>query len=101
MLNNKKTIFSGVAPSGNIHIGNYLGAIKQWVELQNIGEYQNIFLRRGRTRPHRPSRARKIALKKFWKFSSFYLALGLTRKSQLFVQSSVPEHSELNWMLSP
>ncbi|MEK7069786.1 MAG: tryptophan--tRNA ligase, partial [Patescibacteria group bacterium] len=43
MTNKKKIIFSGVVPSGNLHIGNYFGAIRQWVELQNTGEYRNIF----------------------------------------------------------
>ena len=68
MQNKKKIIFSGVAPSGNIHIGNYFGAIKQWVELQNAGEYQNIFASWTST----PSPLRKTprnSAQKFWKFS--------------------------------
>ena len=100
MLNNKKTIFSGVAPSGNIHIGNYLGAIKQWVELQNIGEYQNIFCvvdEHAITVPQEPEKLRSKILEVF----ILYLALGIDpEKSIIFVQSSVPEHSELNWILS-
>ena len=100
MLNNKKTIFSGVAPSGNIHIGNYLGAIKQWVELQNIGEYQNIFCvvdEHALTTPQNPAKLRSKILEVF----TLYMAIGLDpEKSIIFVQSHVPEHSELNWILS-
>ena len=68
MESKKKIIFSGVAPSGNIHIGNYLGAIKQWVELQNAGEYKNIFCvvdEHALTTPQNPEKLRS----KFWKFS--------------------------------
>ena len=100
MPNNKKTIFSGVAPSGNIHIGNYLGAIKQWVELQNIGEYQNIFCvvdEHALTTPQNPAKLRSKILEVF----TLYMAIGLDpEKSIIFVQSHVPEHSELNWILS-
>ena len=100
MPNNKKIIFSGVAPSGNIHIGNYLGAIKQWVELQNSGEYQNIFCvvdEHALTTPQDPAKLRSKILEVF----TLYLALGIDpEKSIIFVQSHVSEHSELNWILS-
>ena len=100
MPNNKKIIFSGVAPSGNIHIGNYLGAIKQWVELQNTGEYQNIFCvvdEHALTTPQDPAKLRSKILEVF----TLYLALGIDpEKSIIFVQSHVPQHSELNWILS-
>ena len=100
MESKKKIIFSGVAPSGNIHIGNYLGAIKQWVELQNAGEYQNIFCvvdEHALTTPQDPAKLRSKILEVF----TLYLALGLDpEKSIIFVQSSVSEHSELNWILS-
>jgi len=100
MPNKKKTIFSGTAPSGNIHIGNYLGAIKQWTELQNTGEYQNIFCvvdEHALTTPQDPTKLRSKILEVF----TLYLALGIDpEKSIIFVQSSVSEHSELNWILS-
>lgn len=100
MSNNKKVIFSGVAPSGNIHIGNYLGAIKQWVELQNTGEYQNIFCvvdEHALTTPQDPAKLRSKILEVF----TLYLASGINpEKSIIFIQSHVPEHSELNWILS-
>ena len=100
MPNKKKIIFSGTAPSGNIHIGNYFGAIKQWVELQNTGEYQNIFCvvdEHSITVPQDPTRLRSKILEVF----TLYLALGIDpEKSIIFVQSHVSEHSELNWILS-
>ena len=100
MPNKKKIIFSGTAPSGNIHIGNYLGAIKQWVEMQNTGEYQNIFCvvdEHAITTPQDPARLRSKIIEVF----TLYLALGLDpEKSIIFVQSSVSEHAELNWILS-
>jgi len=100
MPNKKKIIFSGTAPSGNIHIGNYLGAIKQWAELQNTGEYQNIFCvvdEHAITTPQDPTKLRSKILEVF----TLYLALGIDpEKSIIFVQSHVPEHSELNWILS-
>src|SRR3989344_2490680 len=100
MPNKKKTIFSGTAPSGNIHIGNYLGAIKQWTELQNTGEYQNIFCvvdEHALTTPQDPTKLRSKILEVF----TLYLALGIDpEKSIIFVQSSVSEHTELAWILN-
>lgn len=100
MESKKKTIFSGVAPSGNIHIGNYLGAIRQWIEMQNSGEYKNIFCvvdEHALTTPQDPAKLRSKILEVF----TLYLALGIDpEKSIIFIQSHVPEHSELNWILS-
>ena len=100
MESKKKIIFSGVAPSGNIHIGNYLGAIKQWVELQNAGEYKNIFASWTSMLSPPPQNPGKTSLKILEVFT-LYLALGIDpEKSIIFVQSHVSEHSELNWILS-
>ena len=100
MTNKKKIIFSGVVPSGNLHIGNYFGAIRQWVELQNTGEYRNIFCvvdEHALTTPQDPAKLRSKILEVF----TLYLALGLDpEKSIIFVQSSVSEHSELGWILN-
>src|SRR3990170_7380746 len=100
MPNKKKIIFSGIQSSGNLHIGNYLGAIKQWTELQNTGEYQNIFCvvdEHAITTPQDPTKLRSKILEVF----TLYLALGLDpEKSIIFVQSAVPEHSELGWILN-
>lgn len=100
MKSSKKTIFSGLAPSGNIHIGNYLGAIKQWVEMQNIDEYQNIFCvvdEHAITTHQDPEKLRAKILEVF----TLYLACGIDpEKSIIFVQSGVSEHVELGWILN-
>ncbi len=94
----KKIIFSGIAPSGNIHIGNYLGAIKNWVNLQN--EYNSIFCvvdMHAITMPRDPKELRKKTLE----VAKIYIASGIDpEKSTLFIQSHVPEHAELMWILN-
>ncbi len=96
----KKTIFSGIQPSGNLHIGNYLGAINQWVELQNSGEYNNIFCivdEHAITVPQDP----KVLRAKIMEVALTYLASGVDpEKSLVFIQSRVPEHAELAWILN-
>ena len=89
---------SGIQPSGILHIGNYFGAIKQFVELQN--EYEGFyFLANYHALTSSPkgedlkSNTINVILD--------YLALGLDpKKSTLFLQSDVPEHAELSWILS-
>lgn len=99
-MSNKKVIFSGVAPSGNIHIGNYLGAIKQWVESQEKPDNKNIFCivdQHAITTPQDPEKLKS----KIMEVAMLYLATGIDpEKSIIFIQSQVPEHSELNWILS-
>jgi tryptophanyl-tRNA synthetase len=96
----KKTIFSGVQPSGNLHIGNYLGAIAQWVDLQNSGKYKNIFCvvdEHAITVPQNP----EILRKKIMEITLIYLAAGIDpAKSVVFIQSHIPEHAELAWILN-
>ncbi len=90
-------VFSGIQPTGAIHIGNYLGAIKQWLELQEkadcifpIVDLHSI------TIPYRPSELQKNILDA----AICYLAAGINpEKSLLFVQSEVKEHAELTWLL--
>ncbi|KKW06090.1 MAG: Tryptophan-tRNA ligase, partial [Candidatus Moranbacteria bacterium GW2011_GWE1_49_15] len=93
----KKRIFSGVQPSGNLHIGNYLGAIKNWVELQD--EYESIFCvvdLHAITVPQDPEELRRKTLE----IAKIYLAAGIDpKKSTIFIQSQVSEHSELAWVL--
>ena len=92
-----KRVFSGVQPTGNIHIGNYLGALKQFVELQDennciycIVDLHSITL------PQDPKLLRKNILD----VAALYLAVGLDpKKSIIFVQSMVPGHTELSWIL--
>lgn len=91
-------IFSGVQPTNNLHIGNYLGAIKNWVELQN--EYECLFCivdLHAITVTQKPEILRKNILN----IAKTYLALGIDpNKSTIFVQSEVKEHTELAWILN-
>jgi tryptophanyl-tRNA synthetase len=94
----KKRIFSGVQPSGNLHIGNYLGAIKNWVKLQN--EYASIFCVVDLHAITVPQDPREL-LKKTIEVAKIYLAAGIDpQKCSIFIQSHVPEHTELAWILN-
>lgn len=93
-----KRVFSGVQPTGNIHIGNYLGALKQFVELQDHNEcvYCIVDLH-SITLPQDPNVLRHHILD----VAALYMAVGLDpKKSILFVQSQVPGHAELAWILT-
>lgn len=94
-----KRIFSGIQPSGVIHLGNYLGAIKQWVKLQDQYD-ENIFCivdLHAITAPQKPEELKKNILS----IAAIYLAAGIDlKKSTIFVQSEMPEHSELAWILN-
>jgi tryptophanyl-tRNA synthetase len=91
-------IFSGIQPSGELHIGNYLGAIKNWVELQHsydcifcIVDYHAI------TVPYEPGDLRRRTMD----MALSLLAAGLDpEKCTVFVQSHVPEHTELAWIFN-
>lgn len=93
-----KRIFSGVQPTNNLHLGNYLGAIKNWAELQN--QYQSIFCivdLHAITVKQDPKVLRQNVLN----VAKTYLALGIDpAKSTIFVQSHVPQHAELAWVLN-
>ncbi|MBP6491442.1 MAG: tryptophan--tRNA ligase [Clostridia bacterium] len=92
-----KRVFSGVQPTGNIHIGNYLGALKQFVELQDENDcvYCIVDLH-SITLPQDP----KVLKKNILDVAALYLAVGLDpKKSIIFVQSMVPGHAELAWVL--
>ncbi len=99
MLANKigKRVFSGIRPSGDLHIGNYLGAIKQWLRLQDEHEVvSGIMDEHAITTPHDPEELRKNTLET----AMIYLASGLDpKKVILMVQSQVPAHAELAWIL--
>jgi len=92
-----KRVFSGVQPTGNIHIGNYLGALKQFVELQNENDcIYCIVDMHSITVPQDPKKLRENILD----VAALYLAVGLDpKKSIIFVQSEVPGHAELAWVL--
>ena len=93
-----KRIFSGIQPSGSLHIGNYLGAIKNWVKLQD--EFESIFCvvdMHAITVPQDPEELRKKTIE----VAKIYLASGIDlKKSTIFIQSHVKEHAELAWILN-
>src|SRR5690242_15347232 len=91
-------VFSGIQPSGELHIGNYLGAVRNWVALQDhhecffcIVDYHAI------TVPYEPEDLRR----RTYEMAISLLAAGLDpNKCTLFVQSAVPEHTELAWIFN-
>ena len=94
----KKRIFSGVQPTGNLHLGNYLGAIKNWVNLQNdIFSIFSIVDLHAITVPQEPLKLKSST----HEVAAAIIASGIDiDKSILFNQSSVKEHSELAWILN-
>jgi len=116
-----RRILSGVQPTGSLHLGNYLGAIKQWVEFQDTGKFaeaenldgeefkedpnveivnENFFCvvdLHAITVPQDPSELEESTLAS----AALYIAAGIDpKKSKVFVQSHVPAHSELAWLLN-
>ena len=95
--NAKKRVFSGIQPSGELHIGNYLGSIRNWVEDQ--GEHDNIFCvvdQHAITSDYDPEALRRNTRD----VAGIYLAAGLDPgRCTIFVQSHIPEHTELAWLL--
>src|SRR5512136_2843399 len=93
----KKHFFSGIQPSGRLHIGNYLGAIRQWIALQE--QYEPVFGivdYHAMTVEYDPAGMRQRVLDA----AASYLAAGLDpNKSILMIQSHVKEHVELAWIL--
>jgi tryptophanyl-tRNA synthetase len=96
----KPVILSGVQPTGRLHIGNYLGALKNYVDLQNSGKYQCVFmvadlhsLSEDYDPRQKPGHILGVA--------SDFLAVGLDpERSIIFQQSKVPAHTELTWIFS-
>jgi tryptophanyl-tRNA synthetase len=93
----KKVIFSGIQPSGELHIGNYLGAIQNWLRL--LDEYDCIFCivdYHAITAPY----DQKELPTRVYEAAVAYIASGLVpERCTVFVQSDVPEHTELEWLL--
>lgn len=96
--NSKKRVLSGIQPSGNLTIGNYLGALRQWVaEQETFNCYFCVVDLHAITLPQDPAALRE----KTREVAALYLAVGLDpEKVTIFVQSHVPAHAELNWILS-
>jgi len=108
-----RRILSGVQPTGSLHLGNYLGAIRQWVNFQDeecepvIDEEKGLKIvtenyfcvvdLHAITMPHDPTELEESTLAS----AALYLAAGIDpAKSKVFVQSHVPAHSELSWLLN-
>ena len=93
-----KRIFSGAQPTGNVHLGNYLGALRNWVALQH--EYESFFCivnLHAITVPQEP----KVLAAKTRELARIYLAVGIDPNvSNVFVQSDVAAHTELTWLLN-
>jgi tryptophanyl-tRNA synthetase len=94
----KSRVLSGVQPSGNLHIGNYLGALANWVRIQY--DYESIFCivdLHAVTVYQKPDELRA----KIRELAALFLAAGIDPKhSRIVVQSSVPAHAELAWLLT-
>jgi tryptophanyl-tRNA synthetase len=94
----KQRVLSGVQPTGNLHLGNYLGAIRNWVEQQS--QYENFFCvvdLHAITVPHNPATLAEDT----YTIAALYLACGIDLEySTIFVQSHVSAHSELAWLLN-
>lgn len=97
-MGDKKVIFSGIQPSGDLTLGNYLGAIKNWVKLQD--EYDCYFCvvdLHAITVKQEPKDLRRRTLE----LLSIYIASGIVpEKNTMFIQSHVPQHSEAAWLLN-
>lgn len=102
-------VLSGVQPTGSLHLGNYLGAIRQWVDFQNEDQYnddgdvvpvENFFCvvdLHAITMPHDPKELKESTLSS----AALYVAAGIDpAKSKIFVQSHVSAHAELAWLLN-
>lgn len=96
----KKTVLTGVKPTGQIHLGNYIGAIKPALKLAKVEEYQSAYFvadYHGLTKVHDAKEFRQLS----YGIAATWLALGLNPEKAIFYrQSDVPEIFELNWILS-
>jgi tryptophanyl-tRNA synthetase len=94
----KQRILSGIQPTGNLHLGNYLGAIRNWVELQN--QYDAFLFMadlHAITVPHDPQRLAENT----YQVAATYIACGIDpSKATIFVQSHLPAHTELAWLFN-
>jgi tryptophanyl-tRNA synthetase len=94
----KARVFSGVQPTGQLHIGNYLGALKSWAEIQSL--YESIFCivdLHAVTLYQKPNELKT----KIRETAALFIAAGIDPdQSSVMVQSSIPGHSELAWLLT-
>ncbi len=97
-MSGKQRVLSGIQPTGNLHLGNYLGALRNWVEIHT--QYENFFFMadlHAITVPYDP----KTLAQNTYTTAALYLACGIDLQySAIFVQSQIPAHSELAWLLN-
>ena len=94
----RQRILSGIQTTGDLHLGNYLGAIKNWVELQDT--YDSFLFMADLHAVTVPHDAAALA-ETTYKTAALYLACGIdTERSTVFVQSHIPAHAELGWLLT-
>lgn len=92
----KKRVLSGIQPTGKLHFGRYFGAVKNWVSMQK--EYEAVYCvvdYHAMTMPFNPAKLRMNS----WELAINLLAVGI-KPEHLFIQSLVPEHAELGWILN-
>ena len=95
-MGNRKQVLSCVQPTGNLHLGRYFGALKNWVDLQD--KYDCIYGvvdYHAMTMPFNPAKLRQAT----WEVTFDMIAIG-TEPERIFIQSLVPEHAELGWILN-
>lgn len=99
-MSKKPIVFSGIQPSGDVHIGNYLGALKNWVALQDSGKYECYFMiadLHSLNQDYDPKHKQEQVIRTIIDL----LSVGLDpKKSTIFVQSHIPAHTELTWYLN-
>lgn len=97
----KPVLISGIQPSGRLHVGNYLGAIKNFVALQNSKKYDCLFFLADLHSLTADAVSAKEKREQIIDLARSYIASGLDpKKSILFAQSSIPQHTELAWTLN-
>ena len=97
-MSDRKRVFSGIQPTGNIHVGNYIGALRNWAAMQE--EYETIYCvvdLHAMTVPYDPAEFHRQRVD----MAKMIVASGVDpRRSLMYYQSAVPHHSELSWILS-
>ncbi|MBK9270746.1 MAG: tryptophan--tRNA ligase [Saprospiraceae bacterium] len=92
---NQKVILSGIQPTGNLHLGRYFGAVQNWVRLQSDYEcVYSIVNYHAMTMPYQPAKLRENV----WELCFNLLACGI-KPENLSIQSMIPEHTELGWIM--
>lgn len=94
-IQQRKTVLSAIQPTGDLHLGNYFGAISNWVKLQDQFQcYFGVVNYHSMTMPYKPAQLQENT----WKMAFMVMACGV-RPEHMFIQSLIPEHVELSWIL--